>query len=49
MDCFLDFEGVEPVAFVGVVFAGEDFAAGEKLIFVWRLGALARVRAISPG
>jgi hypothetical protein len=31
---------------VGVVFAGEDFAAGEKLIFVWRLGALDRLRAI---
>jgi len=30
----------------GEGFAGEDFAAGEKLIFVWRLGALVRLRAI---
>lgn len=46
LDCLLAFDRVGPMAFVGVVFAGEDFAAGEKLIVVWRLGASARLRAI---
>jgi hypothetical protein len=47
LDCRFELEDLEPTALVGVLFAGEDFAAGEKLIFVWRLGALARLRAIS--
>ena len=47
LDCRFDLEHLAPIDSVGVVFAGEDFAAGEKLILVWRLGALARLRAIS--
>ncbi len=43
-DCLLDFEPF--VAFVGVVCAVEVFADGEKLILVWRFGALDRLRAI---
>lgn len=46
LDCLFLLEGVEPIAFAGVVFAGEDFVFEEKLIFVWRFGALARLRAI---
>ena len=46
LDCRFALEDEEPIVVVGVVFAGEDFAAGEKLILVWRLGALARLRAI---
>ena len=40
LDCLLDLELVEFMALVGAVFAGEDFAAGEKLILVWRLRAI---------
>ena len=46
LDCLLFLEDVNPSAFVDVVFAGETFTVGEKLIFVWRLGALVRLRAI---
>jgi hypothetical protein len=34
------------MALVGVGLAGDDFAAGEKLIWVWRLRVLARLGAI---
>lgn len=47
LDCRFDRVDVEPIALVGVVFAGGDLAVGEKLILVWRLGALARLRAMS--
>src|SRR5690242_2086811 len=47
LDCFLDFAVLEPMALVGAVCAVEDFAVGEKLILVWRFGALDRLRAIS--
>lgn len=47
LDCLFGLDAVEPEAFVGVVFAGEDFAAGEKLILVWRFGALVRLRPIA--
>ncbi len=40
------FKGVALILLVDVGFAGDGFADGENLIFVWRLGAPARLRAI---